>query len=138
MPKDFLQGASLKPTFIQHFKCGELHIFHIRFKRIASSRLSSQLCQRRVVYTSAGFVLATNVPLKSMGMEYPAGSTSRTGRSSTSTRSMQSTSRRRRLMETRRVRTRGRGCGRVGNCARYLFYFSIISMHLNLNFVKQF
>ena len=31
MPKDFLQGASLKPTFIQHFKCGELHIFHIRF-----------------------------------------------------------------------------------------------------------
>ena len=24
MPKDFLQGASLKPTFIQHFKCGEL------------------------------------------------------------------------------------------------------------------
>ena len=49
--------------------------------------------------------LATNVPLTSMGMEYPAGSTSRTGRSSTSTRSMQSTSRRRRLMETRRVRT---------------------------------
>ena len=32
---------------------------------------------------------------------------------------------------------RGRGCGRVGNCAGYLFYFSIISMHLNLNFVKQ-
>ena len=31
MPKDFLQGASLKPTFIQYFKCGELHIFHIRF-----------------------------------------------------------------------------------------------------------
>ena len=31
MPKDFLQGASLKPTFIQHFKCGELQIFHIRF-----------------------------------------------------------------------------------------------------------
>ena len=30
MPKDFLQGASLTPTFIQHFKCGELHIFHIR------------------------------------------------------------------------------------------------------------
>ena len=24
MPKDFLQGASLKPTFIQHFKRGEL------------------------------------------------------------------------------------------------------------------
>ena len=24
MPKDFLQGASLTPTFIQHFKCGEL------------------------------------------------------------------------------------------------------------------
>ena len=29
MPKDFLQGASLTPTFIQHFKCGELHIFHM-------------------------------------------------------------------------------------------------------------
>ena len=28
-------------------------------KDIASSRLSSQLCQRRVVYTSAGFVLST-------------------------------------------------------------------------------
>ena len=49
--------------------------------------------------------LVTNVPLTSMGMEYPAGCISRTGRSSTSTRSMQSTSRRRRLMETRRVRT---------------------------------
>ena len=49
--------------------------------------------------------LATNVPLTSMGMEYPAGCDSRTERSSTSTRSMQSTSRRRRLMEARRVRT---------------------------------
>ena len=35
MPKDFLQGASLKPTFIQHFKCGELHIDakHIKKKK---------------------------------------------------------------------------------------------------------
>ena len=24
LPKDFLQGASLTPTFIQHFKCEEL------------------------------------------------------------------------------------------------------------------
>ena len=42
MPKDFLQGASLKPTFIQHFKCGELHIFHIRFNIVKKHPLQNR------------------------------------------------------------------------------------------------
>ena len=42
MPKDFLQGASLKPTFIQHFECGELHIFHIRFNIVKKHPLQNR------------------------------------------------------------------------------------------------
>ena len=42
MPKDFLQGASLTPTFIQHFKCGELHIFHIRFNIVKKHPLQNR------------------------------------------------------------------------------------------------
>ena len=38
MPKDFLQGASLKPTFIQHFKCGELNKHKVDAKHIKKKK----------------------------------------------------------------------------------------------------
>ena len=98
MPKDFLQGASLKYLTI-YITISSWYATHKSCSFIFYSQITARAQKKRFAQ------LATNVPLTSMGMEYPAGCISRTGRSSTSTRSMQSTSRRRRLMEARRVRT---------------------------------